>query len=90
MAEQTESDQHLTDQDVETFHDVDLCSDLSILMNVRQHDGKALPIFSFTECQIAEKCKKFTDIDPIALTLMGPCDVILEFDKKDDIMVVLM
>ena len=59
-------------------------------MNVRQHDGKALPIFSFTECQIAEKCKKFTDIDLIALTLMGPHDVILEFDKKDDIMVVLM
>ena len=35
MAEQTESDQHLTDQDVETYPDVDLCSDLSILMNVR-------------------------------------------------------
>ena len=90
MAEQTESDQQLTDQDVQTFHDVDLCSDLSILMNVRQHDGKALPIFSFTECEIAKKCKKFTDIDPIALTHMGPRDVILEFNKKDDITVVLM
>ena len=90
MAEQTESDQHLTDQDVETFHDVDLCSDLSILMNVKQHNGKALPVFSFTECQIAEKYKKFTDIDPITLTLMGPHNVILEFDKKDDITVALM
>ena len=69
---------------------MDLCSDLSILMNVRQHDGKALPYFSFTERQIAEKCKKFTDIDLIALTLMGPHDVILEFDKKDDITVALM
>ena len=90
MAEQTESDQHLTEQDVETFHDVDLCSDLSILMNVKQHDGKTLPLFSFTECQIAKKCKKFTDIDLIALTLMGPRDVILEFNKKDDIMAALM
>ena len=89
MAEQTESDQHLTDQDVETYHDVDLCSDFSILMNVRQHNGKALPDFSFTEHHIAEKCKKLTGIDPIALTLMGPHDVILEFDKKDDITVAL-
>ena len=90
MAEQTESDQQLTDQDVETFHDMDLCSDLSILMNVRQHDGKGLPVFSFTEGQIAEKCKKFTDIDLIVLTLMGPRNVILKFDKKDDITVALM
>ena len=58
-------------------------------MNVWQHDGKALPVFSFTEHHIAEKCKKLTGIDPIALTLMGPHDVILEFDKKDDIMVAL-
>ena len=49
-----------------------------------------LPVFSFTEQHIAEKCKKLTGIDPIALTLMGLHDVILEFDKKDDIMVVLM
>ena len=89
MAEQTESDQHLTDQDVETYHDVDLCSDLSILMIVHKHDGKALPVFTFTECHIAKKYKKLTGIDPIALTLMGLHDVILEFDKKDDITVVL-
>ena len=80
----------MTDQDVETFHDVDLCSDLSILMNVRQHDSKALPVFSFTECHIAEKCKKYTSIEPMALTLMGPHDIILEFDKKDDITIALM
>ena len=90
MAEQTESDQSRTDQDIETFHDLDLCSELSILMNVKQNDGKALPVFSFTERQIAEKCKKFTDVDPVALTLMGPRDVILEFDKKDDIILALM
>ena len=44
MAEQTESDQYLTDQDVETFHDMDLCSDLSILMNVKQHNARRYPI----------------------------------------------
>ena len=90
MAEQTQSDQHLTDQDIETYHHMELCSDLSILMNVHQYDGKALPVFNFTKCHIAKKCKKLTGIDPIALTLMGPRDVTLEFDKKDDIMVALM
>ena len=48
-AEQTESGQQLTDIEPEMYHDVDLCSELSILMNVQQHNGKALPIFSFTE-----------------------------------------
>ena len=71
-AEQTESGQQLTDVEPELYHDVDLCSELSILMNVQQHNGKALPVFSFTEWQIAEKYKKLTDIEPIALTLMGP------------------
>ena len=84
-AEQTESGQQLTDVEPELYHDVDLCSELSILMSVQQHNGKALPVFSFTERQIAEKYKKLTDVEPIALTLMGPRDVILEFDKKDDV-----
>ena len=84
-AEQTESGQQLTDLGSETYHDVDLCTKLSILMNVQQHNGKTLPVFSFMERQIVEKYKRFTDVDPIALTLMGPRDVILEFDKKDDV-----
>ena len=37
MAEQTESDQHLTDQDKETFHDVDLSSDLLSYMMARHY-----------------------------------------------------
>ena len=45
-AEQTESGQQLTDIEPELYHDVDLCSELSILMNVQQHNGKALPVFS--------------------------------------------
>ena len=81
-AEQTESGQQLTDLGSKTYHDVDLCAELSILMNVQQHNGKALLVFSFTERQIAEKYKRFTDVDPIALTLMGPRDVILEFENS--------
>ena len=42
-------------------------------------------MFSFTERQIAEKYKKLTNIEPIVLTLMGPRDMILEFDKDDDV-----
>ena len=85
-AEQTESAQQLTDHDIsEMFHDVDLCFELSILLNVQQNNGKPLPVFSFTEHQIAEKYKKYTDTEPIALTLLGPKDVILEFDRKDDV-----
>ena len=53
------------------------------MMRVTQNNGKALPIFSFTEKQIVEK--QFTGLEPIALTLMGPCDVLLEFDKKADV-----
>ena len=85
-AEQTESAQQIPAKDLsEMFHDVDLCSDLSILLNVQQNNGKPLPVFSFTERQIAEKYKRFTDTEPVALTLLGPKDVLLEFDKKDDV-----
>ena len=54
-------------------------------MRVTQNNGKVLPIFSFTERQIAEKYKHFTGLEPIVLTLMGPHDVLLEFDKKADV-----
>ena len=83
MAEGTESTQLLTDND--SFHDVDLCNDISILMKVTQLNSKALPMFSFTEWQIVEKYKQYTGIEPVALTLMCPHDVLLEFDKKKDV-----
>ena len=83
MAEGTESNQQLTDNNI--FHDVDLCLEICLMMRVTQNNGKALPIFSFTERQIVEKYKQFTGLEPIALTLMGPCDVLLEFDKKVDV-----
>ena len=55
------------------------------MLNVQQNNGKLLPIFSFTECQIAEKYKQFTNTEPIALTLFSPRDVILKFGRKDNV-----
>ena len=83
MAEGTESTQQLADNDI--FHDNDLCQEICLMMRVTQNNGKALPIFSFTERQIAEKYKQFMGLEPIALTLMGPSDVLLEFDKKANV-----
>ena len=80
MAEGTESNQQITDNDI--FHDIDLCQEICLMIRVTLNNGKALPIFSFTERQIAEKYKKFIGLEPIALTLMGPHDMLLEFNKK--------
>ena len=55
------------------------------MMRVTQNNGKALPVFSFTERQITEKYKQFTGLESIVLTLMGPHDMLLEFDKKADV-----
>ena len=85
MAEGTESSQLMTDLDSDTFHDIDPCNEISILMKVTQLNGKPLPVFSFTERQIAEKYKQFTGIEPVGLTLMGLRDVLLEFDRKVDV-----
>ena len=51
-------------------------------MKVTQLNGKALNVFSFTERQIAKKYKQYSGIEPVTLTLMDPCDVLLEFDRK--------
>ena len=83
MVEGTESTQKLTDNHI--FHDIDLCQEICLMMRVTQNNGKALPVFSFTERQIAKKYKQFTGLEPIVLTLMGPRDVLLEFDKKADV-----
>ena len=83
MAEGTESIQQLTDNDI--FHDIDLCQEICLMMRVTQNNGNSLPIFSFTERQIVGKYKQFTGLEPIVLTLMGPHYMLLEFDKKADV-----
>ena len=85
MAEGTESSQLVTDLDSDTFHDIDPCNEISMLMKVTQLNVKALAVFSFTERQITKKYKQYTGVEPVALTLMGPCDVLLEFDRKADV-----
>ena len=87
MTDQTESDQQMTSGLVETFHDPDLevNHEMSMLVRVTQLGGKPLLICNFTERQIASKYRQITGIDPVALTLMGPREVLLEFDKKSDV-----
>ena len=85
MAEGTESSQLVTDLDSDTFHDVDPCNEISMLMKVTQLNGKPLPVFSFTERQIAEKYRQYTGVEPVTLILMGLHDILLEFDRKADV-----
>ena len=47
--------------------------------------GKPLPICNFTERQIASKYRQITGIDPVVLTLMGPREVLLEFEHVADV-----
>ena len=51
MADQTESDQQMTNSPVEVFHDPDLEAnhEMSMLICVTQLGGKLLPICNFTE-----------------------------------------
>ena len=87
MADQTESDQQMTNNPTETFHDPDTEAnhEMSMLVRVTQLGGKPLPVCNFTERQIASKYRQITGVDPVALTLMGPREVLLEFDRKSDV-----
>ena len=83
MAEGTESTQQLTDNNI--FHDIDLCQEICLMMRITQNNGNSPPMFSFKERQIMERYKQFTGLEPIVFTLIGPHDVLLEFDKKADV-----
>ena len=77
MADKTESELNAVEQAV--YHDVD-DNELSMLLRVHQNNGRALPIGSFTERKISEVVQGVTGIAPIALTLLGPKEVLLEFE----------
>ena len=87
MADQTESEQQMTSANLDVFHDPDqeTLHEMAMLVRVTQLGGKSLPICNFTERQIASKYRQITGIDPVALTLMGPQDVLLEFSSKSDV-----
>ena len=78
MADRIESELDMVKQAV--YHDVDE-NELSMLLRVSQRSGKTLPISSFTERKISQVVQGATGIAPIALSLLGPKEVLLKFDR---------
>ena len=79
MADKTESELDTVEQAV--YHDVD-DNELSMLLRVHQNNGRALPLGSFTERKISQVVHGATGVAPTALTLLGPDEVLLEFEKE--------
>ena len=77
MADKTESELDAVEQAV--YHDIDN-NELSMLLRVSQLSGKTLPIGSFTERKISQMIYGAMGVAPIALTLLGPKEVLLEFE----------
>ena len=85
MAEGTESSLQLTDVDNQTvYHDIER-NEISMLLCVKQLSGRDLPVVSFTESKICKMFKSRTGIEPIATTLMGPRDVLLDFERDTEV-----
>ena len=77
MADKTESELDAVKQAV--YHDID-DNKLSMLLRVNQLSGKTLPICSFTERKISQMIHGATGVALVALTLLGPKEVLLEFE----------
>ena len=76
MADTTESELDAVEQVV--YHDVDE-NELSMLFRVSHLGGRTLLIGSFTERRISQMVQGATAVTPVALTLLGPKEVLLEF-----------
>ena len=87
MADKTESELDAVKQAV--YHDVNE-NELSMLFRVNQRNRKTLPIGSFTERKISQVVQGATGIAPLALTLLGPKEVLLEFEKVTSVVEVAM
>ena len=87
MADKTESELDTVKQAV--YHDVDK-NELSMLLRVSQLSGKSLPIGSFTERKISQMVQGTTGVSPIALTLLGPSEVLMEFERSTSVVEVAM
>ena len=87
MADKTESELDAVEQAV--YHDVE-DNELSMLLRVHQNSGRSLPIGSFTERKISQVVHGATGIAPTALTLLGPSEVLLEFEKETSVVEVSM
>ena len=87
MADKTESELHTVEQAV--YHDVDK-NQLSMLLRVSQLSGKNLPIGSFTERKISQMVQRVTGVAPIALTLLSPKEVMMEFEQTTSVVEIAM
>ena len=87
MADKTESELDTVEQAV--YHDVNE-NELSMLLRVSQLSGKNLPIGSFTERKISQTVKRATGVAPIVLTLLGPWEVLMEFERTNSVVEVAM
>ena len=79
MAERTESEIDAIKDTV--YHDVEN-NELSMLLRVNQTGGRVLPAGRFTERAVAQLVQRTTGIHPTSLTLLGPKEVLLDFEKS--------
>ena len=61
-----------------------------MLFRVSQLSGKNLPIGSFTERKISQMVQRATGIAPVALTLLGPKEVLMEFEWTTSVVEIAM
>ena len=87
IADKTESELDAVEQAV--YHDIDN-NELSMLLRVNQLSGKTLPIGSFTERKISQMIHRAMGVAPVALTLLGPKEVLLEFERATSVVEVTM
>ena len=87
MADKMESELDTVKQAV--YHDVDK-NELLMLFRVSQLGGKTLLIGSFTERKISQMVQGATGIVPVALTLSGSKEVLLEFERATSVVEVVM
>ena len=63
------------------YHDVEN-NELLMLWWVNQTSGRVLPARSFTERAVAQLVQRTTEVHPTSLTLLGPKEVLLDFEKS--------
>ena len=56
-----------------------------MLMSVQLMGGRNLPVVSFTESKIAKNFKTITGVEPVAMTLLGPWEVLLDFEQDTEV-----
>ena len=79
MVERTESEIDAIKDAI--YHDMEN-NELSMLLKVNQTGGRVLPAGSFTERAVTQLVQRTTGVHPTSLTLLGPKEVLLDFEKS--------